>query len=259
MNKRIRLYASNEYSNGAKELAKGLGIKRIKHQNSKFRSRDTDVIINWGATEWPNYLENGVILNAPPFVSQAVNKLNFLSLMKSYQISCVPYTVEKTEAEKWLKEGEVVIGRKLLRASGGDGIEVYEPKTSVGQAPLYTKYIKKHDEYRVHLGHNRKGEIKLIDFQKKVRKNDVPDDQVNWKIRNLENGFIYQRNNITLPSQIFDLAVAAHEVSNLNFGAYDIIHNRHYNQSYLLEVNTAPGLVETTLQNYTNYFKELTE
>ena len=43
-------------------------------------------------------------------------------------------------------------------------------------------------------------------------------------------------------------------VSNLDFGAVDLIWNEHENKCYVLEVNSAPGIEGTTLQQYVTAF-----
>jgi len=43
----------------------------------------------------------------------------------------------------------------------------------------------------------------------------------------------------------------------LNFGAVDAIYNRKRDASFILEVNSAPGLENTTLQIYTNALRQL--
>src|SRR3546814_6628533 len=48
--------------------------------------------------------------------------------------------------------------------------------------------LPKKQEYRVHVLNG-----KVVDVQRKARVKDFPDDKVNWKIRNHDNGFIYAR------------------------------------------------------------------
>src|SRR3546814_16818410 len=55
-------------------------------------------------------------------------------------------------------------------------------------APLYVVYEPKKQEYRVHVLNG-----KVVDVQRKARVKDFPDDKVNWKIRNHDNGFTYAR------------------------------------------------------------------
>jgi glutathione synthase/RimK-type ligase-like ATP-grasp enzyme len=120
------------------------------------------------------------------------------------------------------------------------------------RAPLYTKYIKKDEEYRVHvIG----GEIVAI--QRKVLKKEKADsgEPINWKIRNLDNGFIYQREGINPPDGVRTVALDATRLSGLVFGAVDVIFNTRQQRAYVLEINSAPGITGTTVQNYADAFR----
>jgi D-alanine-D-alanine ligase-like ATP-grasp enzyme len=43
----------------------------------------------------------------------------------------------------------------------------------------------------------------------------------------------------------------------LDFGAADVIYNAQQDRAYSLEVNSAPGIMGTTLVNYTNALRSL--
>jgi glutathione synthase/RimK-type ligase-like ATP-grasp enzyme len=122
-------------------------------------------------------------------------------------------------------------------------------------APLYTKYIKKNAEYRVHCG-LIDGHYHTIAVQQKRRSRDVPDDEVNWQVRNHHNGFIFARDNVTLPVQALNASFEAFRASGLDFGAVDVIYNERQERAYVLEINTAPGLEGQTLTDYTNFFNQ---
>ena len=47
------------------------------------------------------------------------------------------------------------------------------------------------------------------------------------------------------------------ESIGLDFGAVDVIYNGHSNRAYVLEINTAPGLTGTTLDNYAAALRNL--
>src|SRR5690606_32924060 len=79
--------------------------------------------------------------------------------------------------------------------------------------------------------------------------------KVNFMIRNHRNGFIFQRNEITIPADVEVQATKAFEASGLDFGAVDVIWNEHEGRAYVLEINSAPGLEGTTLDNYVAAFK----
>ena len=73
-------------------------------------------------------------------------------------------------------------------------------------------------------------------------------------IRNIHTGWVYCRDNYIPDPTSIQLAIDAVQAVGLDFGAVDLIYNQHYNQFYILEVNTAPGLEGTTLINYVNAF-----
>ena len=79
-----------------------------------------------------------------------------------------------------LQEGNTVVARTILNGNSGAGIVLVENEEQLVDAPLYTVYIPKKQEYRVHVFRGQ-----VLDVQRKARKQDVPDDEVNWKIRNM--------------------------------------------------------------------------
>ena len=244
-------------SAAAKALAGALDCKRIKIVGSKFKQTAQRCVVNWGNNDAkllhqltdPAFLtlNCGITPDGVAVVKAATDKLKFFQRMNEEGIENIPrWTTDKEVAKEWCRNGQVAVCRELLNASGGRGITVATTPEEVTQAPLYTQYVKKKDEYRVHVFN---GEV--IDVQKKMRKNDVPDDEVNWKIRNHDNGFIFGRDGINPPDDLCDLAVRCVDTLGLDFGAVDIIYNTHEEKCYLLEVNTAPGLEGTTLEKYT--------
>jgi len=114
---------------------------------------------------------------------------------------------------------------------------------------LYVLYVKKKDEYRVHVFNG-----KSIDVQRKARRLDC--EEPNWRVRNYDNGFIYARDGLVAPSSVTEVAVKAMGKTKLNFGAVDVLFNDKKDRAVVLEVNTAPGLVGTTLTNYIGAFRE---
>ena len=59
-------------------------------------------------------------------------------------------------------------------------------------------------------------------YNVRARKLDVPDDQIDWRVRNLANGFIYAREGFDTQPQVFDTATNAVRKLGLDFGAVDI-------------------------------------
>jgi len=243
---------SGRVSNGGRELAQALGVQRIRHENSRFRGNSEKIVINWGSRTDCIGLAGSRVINWFNKVDSASHKTCFFSFMPS---DIIPeYTRNHSTAEQWLSEGFTVVSRAILRGHSAHGLEVHEPSPlvppSLPQVPLYTKYFRKTAEYRVHIAFGA-----IIDVQKKMRRLETPDHEVNWQVRNLENGFIYGREGFHTPDRVLEYACRAHEATGLDFGAYDVCNHMPSRTSVVLEVNTAPGLTGTTLERYTECFK----
>lgn len=235
------IFPYNMGSQSSKKLAAALNVKRIKLEGSKFKPNGQN-IINWGSTKIPAvYKLKCNVLNS--VISNAVNKLKFFQTVEGEEW-CVPFTTDKETAKSWTAEGAVVC-RTVLNGHSGEGIVIAETADEVVDAPLYTRYIKKKEEYRIHVVDG-----KIIFMQKKSRKLDVPDEEVNWKVRNHANGFIYAHQGVDIPECVKASAIACMQVLGLFFGAVDIIYNEKQNKAYVLEVNTSPGLEGETLNRY---------
>jgi glutathione synthase/RimK-type ligase-like ATP-grasp enzyme len=192
----------------------------------------------------------GSIINYPLAVQKAANKLETFKALDGH-VSIPEYTESFLEASRWLAEGFTVVSRLKLNGHSGEGIliSVGEDEDGLPQAPLYTKYIKKRNEYRLH---STWDEVFFV--QKKARKLDVPDEEVNWKVRNLAGGFIYANKEVDVPDEVKEMAKMAIELLVLEFGACDIVEGMD-GKWYLLEVNTACGLAGTTLDKYVEMFQ----
>lgn len=244
------LYPYKDGSASAKALASALNIKRIRRKGSKFKPQGK-VVVNWGSSDCP-YTEARV-LNDPSALQRATNKLSFFQHFGHENDYIVPWTTDQDVVRDWLQEGDIVVARTKLTGHSGDGIVLIEgAEEDIPNAPLYTKYMPKKHEFRIHVSTNG-----IFDIQRKARKNDVEDANVNWKIRNLDGGFIYAREGFTLPDAVREAAIEIFNGTGLDFGAIDIIYQEKQNRAFVLEVNTAPGLSGTTLEKYTDMLREL--
>ncbi|HRP36186.1 MAG TPA: hypothetical protein PLS50_00065 [Candidatus Dojkabacteria bacterium] len=249
---KMYLFAYNPGSNGADELAKALDIKKIKHENSKFKGNNKKVVINWGSSEISNpEIHKCTILNPPDKVKIASNKLAFFKDVSGKDGVVVPdWTTDPKTAIDWVTKGSIVCARTILNSHSANGLVLMkkdDPKSLV-DAPLYTRYVPKKDEFRVHV---IKG--KVVDVQRKALRNGWLEEhggEINYRVRNLANGFIYMRQNIVVPKKVEAQALAVMKVIGLDFGAVDVIYNEKNDIAYTLEVNSAPGLEGTTIDNY---------
>lgn len=246
----VSLFPWKPGSKSAKALATALGIKRIKHKNSKFRGHRGKTVINWGSSYLPDEVRWCNVINDVDTVSLMSDKLQGFKRLNGH-CQLPPYTTDPHVAWLWLEEGYHVCARRVLCGHSAKGLVYLTACEDLVPAPLYTKYIKKKDEYRVHVF----GE-KILDIQQKKRIIEVRDEDVNWQVRNLANGFTYARENVVAPECVIEEGLKAMAASGLHFGAVDIIYNEHDKKAYVLEINTAPGLMGTTLEKYVEVFKD---
>lgn len=249
---RFRVLPYKQGSQGARALADALDGRVLFTNGSKYRPKPDDVVIRWGAAREGERLRGFKLVNDLSSILQATDKLKFFRLMQTSNADIIPEFW--TDAEDIPDEAFPIVARTVLNGHSGEGIVIAETRDELPHAPLYVKYVKKQHEYRVHLGWDSQ-QWTTIAVQRKARKHDHPEDAVDWKVRNLKNGFIYARHNVQAPEVVLDAARRAMEASGLEFGAADVIMNERNNQAYVLEINTAPGLTGQTVEDYAEFFR----
>ena len=277
----LRIEPYKNGSKGAKALARRTGILRATAKQVQ-KHRTFDTVLNWGNSE--RRFNDAEYINDPEAVAIASDKLRSARRFGESHIAQPEYTTDKALAEDWCRSGHAVCTRRYLRASGGRGLTVTagarqsdgdtesasggsgaangrgarndgrgvdgrgvrnDGRGVLDDAPLYTKYVKKADEYRIHVFDGN-----VIDIQQKRKRQEVPNDEINYQIRNACNGWVFCRDNVHCPAECLALARRAVAVLGLDFGAVDIGYNRSSTAAVVYEVNTAPGLEGTTLDKY---------
>lgn len=257
----------NMASSSASVLASEISALRVRREGSRFVPSNSKIMINWGCpvNPFPNQRN---WLNHPYNVKQASDKLRtFEKLSENESVKdFVPYfTTDHYEMVRELSRGKIMVARQVLNGNSGDGIVILDPNhhlvenyiNVVEGAPLFVEYKKKRFEYRVHFG--CKWANYFIYIQQKARSRSVPDDSVDWRIRNTNNGFIFKEPNMEeFPHPLHDLEILTGRVAralDLDFGAVDIVYNTTEGSLWVLEVNTAPGInSEKTKNFYSAYF-----
>jgi len=245
------MYVGNPKSRGASKLCEGLGIQRIKHEGSNFVGGPEKRVINWGSIKIPDEVNKCKILNAAYWVGLNSDKYLFFKHMDGY-CRILEFTTDIVYAAQWIAQGYSVVERHQLRSSGGAGIRIVQHVEALEEAPLYTRYQKKQDEYRIHLHKIDLMKGIVFDMQQKKRKDAF--ENPNWMVRNHKNGFIYARKDIKVPADVESQAIRCFNRTGLDFGAVDVIYDTKDGKAYVLEINTAPGLRGTTLENYLELF-----
>jgi glutathione synthase/RimK-type ligase-like ATP-grasp enzyme len=254
MNNNLYILPYNQASKSAEALAAELGVKRIKKENSRFKGKADKVVINWGNRAVSAEVAKCQVLNKPEAITTCSDKLKFFAALKEKGTSrFVPFTTDKEEAAKWIADGREVMCRTILNGHSGQGLVIATTVAELVDAPLYTQYVPKKHEYRVHLF---RGEV--VTVQRKALAGGANENQ-NWKVRNLANGFIFARNeDKPIPDDVMVQAKEAfNSVEGLDFGSVDVIWNEYRKEAYVLEINTASGLTGTTVKEYADKFREV--
>jgi hypothetical protein len=139
------------------------------------------------------------------------------------------------------------MGRGIVLCNGADQLPA---------APLYTKYVKKKREFRVHiLARPGPGDdaFDVLHLQQKKRRSGV---EVNNQIRSWDNGWVFCVRNVAPPECVASAAKAAVAALGLHFGAVDVGYNERAGTACVYEVNTAPSLIGATLDVYAAAFRE---
>lgn len=228
-----------QYSVGAKILSKKLGIHRMPDPGL---IRGGHHVINWGNTKW-NVPVAAKVYNKPQAVALAVNKLDSYRALQKAGVLIPEFTTDMEEAKLWATKG-VVLCRKLLEGTGGAGIVVAEKPVDIVPAKVYTRYVRKKREYRVHVFQGR-----VIGYKRKIKHRDIAVDDT--YIRSHANGYRYIVDPANPPTErIMASSVAAVGALGLDFGGVDIAWVEKGDKPYVLEVNCAPGMTEMTATWY---------
>lgn len=254
---RLIIWAAKGMFKSARKLATALKpetqrkVLIVRSDSPRFRPRETDHVINWGNSNkaaWDNY-SRYTLINYHTKVATAVNKLKTFQALQD-KCNIPEWTTDWETAFNWWQEKKLVVARHTLTGFGGDGIVLYTKDDDQFDEPrfakLYVQYKKKKKEFRVHVF---KGEV--IDITQKKKRKDF-DGEVNTKIRNYANGWVYCREDIEMPKDLQEQATLAVASLGLDFGAVDAIYNEKENKTYILEINSAPGLEGSTIEAYKN-------
>lgn len=227
-------------------------------------NRKGGLIVNWGNSSFDYPTEGFVIVNDPFQVSLMSNKVKFFESTANSK-DVLEWTRNKDKAVAW---NSVVFARTKIEASGGKGIIVWNPEDvlhhgELPNAPLYTRYVPKTHEYRLHMARTLRGEgFTIMLAQRKVFvKSDVRPAPLDWKVRSHDNGFIFQSQPTLekLPKAVIDAAVRVMDehFPRLHFAALDVMYHNKRDQAWVIEGNTAPGLENGTVNIYAEYFRAL--
>jgi len=194
-----------------------------------------------------NILRRGTEAYTREHFQVTINPLNKVEQFERFHTSGVSSPSFATSSENARRLGvKTLFARTLINSTNGRGIIEFNAEDQhYPRAPLYTEYIPKKAEYRFHVFGD-----KVIDVQEKRKKREFDADSRNTRVRNVNNGYVYCRDGVNPPDGAADLAINAVKAVGYQYGAVDLIYNEKRNQCYVLEVNSRPGLMGTTLDRY---------
>lgn len=240
----------------ARVIAEGLSealreeVLRInaKPSRSTYRGREGDIVINWGRSGVQVYDDRVVLINSRRAVGICADKRVTLTALSDYNESDIvrPIPIYRPGSPRMTP----VVARTELTGHSGSGAVLIRPEDELIEAPLYTKYVEKAAEYRVHgfLSHN--GGFSCMVTQKRKRRGSEVAEGSSSFIRSHENGWIHSVNNVdpVSPQVLLTIGEMFGHIG-LDFGAADLCQSTD-GDWYLLEINTAAGLGQTSVKNF---------
>lgn len=248
----IRRSSPSESLNALKLGIINAGVNCILSRRNDF-SGTSGLVLNYGTVDDPIRTDDLGVSNLAPYRRMARNKALSLAAMEAAGVSVPGWFTRKEDVVRGANE--IIVERHSLTGSGGEGIRIVRPGEELDVAPLYTQYIRKSHEYRVHVVF---GETVAVQQKRRRDGAEMTNDQM--LIRNHENGWVFCIEDIDpLDKDALSLlarrAVSAHR---LNSGAVDIVKQNRTGRFFVLEVNTCPGLSSpTVLGAYVNKIVEV--
>lgn len=242
--KKLAMYLSNADKNAT-----------IVVGDTDYRPRRTDIIVGWGAGEWPNWKRSAfaagaVWLNTSEDICNSVYKDRTFNILRQAGIPIPETTYSSTTAREWLLRGDVVIARNILSGKDGEGITVVHDSRNLPEEHLYSRYFPVSQEYRVHV-------FRGVPFWCQVRHpiedrtNKFYRSTPNPYVRTSSNGWTLYVSNQDCPAICKRVAVQAVGAVGLDFAAVDIGYNSR-GEVCVYETNTSPELTNRTCDAYVN-------
>lgn len=233
----------------AKVLSESLYGRLLLREGSKYCYDQHDIVVNWGSSIRPAVLQGVPVLNQ--FERVGHGKLTDWERLKLEGIKIPIYTTSLLEAINWPCR---VVARTCDHGMGGAGIDIYDSGGELSRVAkpykFFVKYVKKERELRYHVFND-----KVIFIQEKKKKNDY--DNANKYIRSHGRGWCFaflHFNEQPPPVGGEEVACKAVAALGLDFGAVDVAWSERSGFT-VFEVNTAPGIENSTLKTYVEAFK----
>lgn len=246
------IYLYDSKSETGLAMAKALGLKIIKHVDSKFKGDYTKKVLNWGCSDLPLQVRRSEVLNKEHCVDWAVNKIKAFSRMQEFGVRTVPWTTDIAVARRWMEEGARVFGRTKVKGKDGEGLRECRDDLDLDGVKLWTKFIPAVKEYRINLVHE------MFEYTTACQRK-VPLDNytgtLNPDIKTSGNGYGFKYVTQNIPDDVLDQADNALSALDLDFGGVDVLWDG--TRAWVLEVNTAPQFTPRVIETLKPAFKRM--
>jgi len=259
----------NPGSQGARVLATAISAAMgvpvgLASVDSERRTRGDRIVLNWGVSQTPRFFRQRRLTssNSAESVANCQDKRKTLVELMGKNVPHLQFALdaERTLAHEqtvkgWLEEDGKIIARLTTTGHSGSGIVVVRRGGNIPAAPLYTRYFRKHAEYRVHVAF---GNVVLI--QQKRKRNGFEQSEDQALIRVHGNGWVFTTQALSCDERNYRerlsaLALAAADAVGAQHCAVDILANHTSGVEVVCEINSAPGIeAGSTKEAYTNAF-----
>ncbi len=245
---RIIIYPYKIASKGAHAIQdylrqQGFTCLRV-HPDQDYAPRPDDVIKGWGSGHTPAWLNRAPAsyLNKSENICSAIHKPTSFRLMSAAGVMTVPWMESQRTAQEYVEDGFTVFCRTAAEGMDGAGIVVAEHLRELVPASLYTVYIPSTMEYRVHVFD---GAAFIVQEKRELEEWDGQRDP---RIKTTSNGYCFTRRREAVHPSVMLEAAKAVDALGLQFGGVDVLFDGK--RARVLEVNTAPDIVGTDIQEY---------
>lgn len=225
---------TSKHSNSVKAVAQGLSTKLGYNVNV-------------------SYPKSSLPKNKMPLIyGHQIDKLTQYEAYESIGVPSLEFTRYSSTAVEWLNQGHVVMARTVLSGSEGAGIVVIKTPEEMVDAPVYTKYAKRKQEFRVHVFCNN-----VVRILEKRKKKGVFEG--NNFVRNTANGYVFCREDVNPwnVEELKELALKARRITRSDFVGVDVGFNEHYKRYFVIETNSAPGIEGSNVNDYVEVISNL--
>ncbi len=209
---------------------------------------DSAYTLNWGSTggdantvEW---------INNPASVSLASHKVDALQFFENQQIPA-PMLMQEAAVRNGVMYGRRYIARPD-RHAGGAYLRIINTLDDLDILPRnythFTEVLLGDQEFRVHVIAGKVVKIsQKVDGQGIIRSR-----RAGWR-------FVQPRISSDERGPVRDVARLAVQEMALDFGAVDVLRNSSNRQVWVLEVNTAPSLIDPSSNTFDKYVSHIKE